>query len=149
MTAYTVGAGVTSSGMVLSAGDTLDVVSGGTVTDVTVTSGGAAYIRDGGVANTTTAGDGGAVFVYAGGTPSGTIIQGGGSVEMTGVVYMPKRVIEVGGNGNINANSNYFGMIADSFYLIGNGTIYLKADNAAANMPLVLPQVTSLARLTN
>ena len=85
----------------------------------------------------------------SGTTLAHTVIQGGGTVNMTGVLYMPRRIVEVGGNGNVNADSNYFGMIADSFYLIGNGTIYLRSDYAAVGMPSMLPKLTSTARLTN
>ena len=46
-------------------------------------------------------------------TSAHTVIQGGGNVQMTGVLYMPRRIVEVGGNGNVNAESKYFGMIAE------------------------------------
>lgn len=53
-------------------------------------------------------------------------IQGGGSFNLEGVVYMPTQQIEVAGNGDINGNTRYFGMIAKDFYFRGNGKFYLK-----------------------
>ena len=79
MTAYTVTAGATSSGIVLRNGDELDVLSGGVAIDTVVSSGGAAYVYNGGLANFTVVSDGGAAYVYNGGQANGTSVGGGGT----------------------------------------------------------------------
>ena len=53
-------------------------------------------------------------------------IQGGGSFNLEGVIYMPTQQIEVAGNGDVNGDTRYFGMIAKDFYFRGNGKFYLK-----------------------
>jgi len=54
---------------------------------------------------------------------SSTAIQGGGRVHLEGILYMPTWRVEIAGNGAINQDSEYFAMVADSFYLMGNGTL--------------------------
>lgn len=72
-----------------------------------------------------------------------TTIQGGGSVTIEGLVYMPTYRVDIAGNGDINQNSRYFAMVADNFYLRGNGKLTLKVDAAAANLPDRMPKIKS------
>ena len=79
MTAYTVASGVTSSGLVISGGDTLVVASGGTVSGLTVLSGGSATIS--GLDSGSTVAAGGNELVY--GSAVGDIVAGVQTVSTT------------------------------------------------------------------
>jgi Flp pilus assembly protein TadG len=68
-------------------------------------------------------------------------IQGGGSVNIEGVVYTPTWRLAIGGNGDINENSKFFTMVADSFYMEGNGKLYVKSDATAAGLPNLMPKI--------
>lgn len=70
-----------------------------------------------------------------------TIIQGGGDVLIEGILYMPTWRVDVGGNGDVNQSSKYFTMVADSFYLEGNGKLYVASDAAGANLPDLMPRI--------
>jgi Flp pilus assembly protein TadG len=70
-----------------------------------------------------------------------TVIQGGGSVRMQGILYMPTWRVNVGGNGEINQTTKYWAMVADSFYMEGNGKMYLKSDAAGAGLPDIMPKI--------
>ena len=76
---------------------------------------------------------------YDGGaTPTVThTIIGGGQVDIVGNVYTPQAKFHVTGNGEINANSTYFSVIADFVELEGNGilTITAQLDNGSNEMP--------------
>lgn len=76
-----------------------------------------------------------------------TKIQGGGSVTMDGILYMPTWQVEIAGNGDLNQTSHYFAMVADSFYMRGNGKLYIRADAESAGLPQKLPKVPGGARL--
>lgn len=76
-----------------------------------------------------------------------TTIQGGGTVNIEGIVYMPTWRVEIAGNGDINQTSDFFAMVADSFYLRGNGRLNLRADAESAGLPQMLPRVPNGARL--
>ena len=75
-------------------------------------------------------------------------IQGGGSIQINGVLYMPTQTLNVGGNGDFNLTGSMFALVADSFYLQGNGTLGLKSDYTGAGLPDVLPKAGSV-RLIN
>ena len=70
-----------------------------------------------------------------------TVIQGGGSVKMEGVLYMPTWRVDIGGNGDVNQSSKYFTMVADSFYMEGNGKLYVKSDAGGAGLPDLMPKI--------
>jgi len=91
---------------------------------------------------------------YTGGTTpaiTNTII-GGGIIQIVGIFYTPQAKLRITGNGDINANSDYFSMIADFIELEGNGVLRIGAggDNVVAGMPAM--ESVSMggdARLTN
>lgn len=73
---FTVGAGQTSSGIIVDSGGTLNVVSGGTV--ISTIDRGLVNVSSGGKAVGTMVASGGAVFVSPHGLDSGSTIQSGG-----------------------------------------------------------------------
>jgi Flp pilus assembly protein TadG len=72
---------------------------------------------------------------------SETVIQGGGTVKLQGVLYAPLWRVNISGNGDINQSSEYFAMVADNFYMEGNGTLYLKTNAAAVGLPDLMPKI--------
>jgi autotransporter passenger strand-loop-strand repeat protein len=70
--------GVSSSGLVISAGDQLEVLSGGSVHATTVIGGGTTYLCAGAQASRVTVSSGGVEFVQSGGFASGTVLSAGG-----------------------------------------------------------------------
>lgn len=70
-----------------------------------------------------------------------TVIQGGGRIKLEGILYMPTWQVNISGNGEVNQESKYFAMIADSFYMEGNGKLYIKSDAAGANLPHLMPKI--------
>jgi hypothetical protein len=70
-------------------------------------------------------------------------IQGGGDVQLEGLLYTPTWQVSVGGNGEMNQNSRYFAMVADSFHMEGNGKLYVRADAGAAGLPELMPKIKS------
>ncbi len=83
-------------------------------------------------------------------TPAGrtTIIQGGGRVKMEGVLYMPTWRVDIGGNGDVNEDAKYFAMVADSFYMEGNGKLYVTSDASTAGLPSLMPRIKNGPTLT-
>jgi antigen 43 len=77
MTTYVISAGQTSTGIVLSSGDSEIVRSGGTAISTTISNGGVAFISSGGVASGAFVGLSGAQNVSSGGVARGTVIDGG------------------------------------------------------------------------
>jgi Flp pilus assembly protein TadG len=74
-------------------------------------------------------------------------IQGGGTFNLEGVIYMPTQRIEVAGQGDVNGNSRYFGMIAKDFYFRGNGQFHTKVHTAGAPMPDLMPVLPKVSRV--
>ena len=74
--AIVVSPGQTSSGLIVTSGETLYVLAGGSAVDVTVSSGGAEAISSGGVATSTTVANFAEQYVYAGGVASDTTLSG-------------------------------------------------------------------------
>ena len=70
-----VGSGQTNSGIVLAAGETANVIAGGTVVEPTVE--GLLNVAAGGIADPTTIGSGGTEVVHRGGTGLGALVSGG------------------------------------------------------------------------
>lgn len=67
-------------------------------------------------------------------------IQGGGSFNMEGMVYMPTQNMLITGNGDSNASSKFFSIVAKSFEFRGNGIFRYKPHDTASNMPDIMPK---------
>jgi len=73
---------------------------------------------------------------------------GGGEITIIGMMYVPNAQVYITGNGSayqaINASSSYFGIVADTFLMQGNGDIALNggADSNAHGMP-PMPTLTT------
>jgi hypothetical protein len=90
-----------------------------------------------------TAGVPGFLFVQNKTTSPGAelIIQGGGRIKMEGVLYAPTWRVNIGGNGEVNQESQFWAMIADSFYMEGNGKLYINSDAPAIGLPDLMPKI--------
>jgi fibronectin-binding autotransporter adhesin len=76
-----VSAGVTSSGLVITNGTTLQVLSGGVADATRLTSGGRETVSGGGIDSGATVSSGGLLTVSAGGTASGTVLNNAGEID--------------------------------------------------------------------
>lgn len=72
-----------------------------------------------------------------------TEINGGGTVKIEGVAYVPQWRFNVGGNGDMNQTSKYFAIVADHFYMEGNGKLFINSDAVAAGLPDLMPKIKS------
>ena len=72
---------------------------------------------------------------------SETKISGGGRVELEGIIYTPTWRIYIGGNGELNAEAQYFAMVAEKFNMEGNGTIHMRSNAEAAGLPNLMPKI--------
>ena len=70
-----------------------------------------------------------------------TVIQGGGRLKIEGILYAPQWKVNISGNGEINQEADFFTMIADSFYMEGNGRLNITSDAAAAGFPELMPKI--------
>lgn len=70
-----------------------------------------------------------------------TVIQGGGRIKLEGVLYAPQWKVNISGNGEINQESDFFTMIADSFYMEGNGRLNISSDAKTAGLPEIMPKI--------
>ena len=72
-------------------------------------------------------------------------IIGGGEIDILGAIYTPQAKLYISGNGDINANSNYFSIIADIIEIEGNGFLSIAADSKSSenDMPDLPPSSTS------
>jgi len=70
-----------------------------------------------------------------------TVIQGGGSLKLEGIIYAPQWKINISGNGEINQEAKFFTMIADSFYMEGNGKLNITSNAAGAGFPEIMPKI--------
>ena len=77
-----------------------------------------------------------------------TVIQGGGRIKLEGILYAPEWRVNISGNGEMNAESQYFAMIADHFYMEGNGRLFIKSDFNLAGLPDLMPKIKSGPVLT-
>lgn len=77
-----------------------------------------------------------------------TVIQGGGDIKLEGILYAPAWRMNISGNGEMNAESHYFAMVADHFYMEGNGRLHIKSDYASAGLPGLMPKIKSGPVLT-
>jgi autotransporter passenger strand-loop-strand repeat protein len=90
-----VGAGQTSSGVIVDSGGTLNVLSGGTI--ISTIDSGLVNVSSGGKAVGTTVASGGTVFVAAHGVDSGSTIQSGGFQTISSSGGTAKGAIVFGG----------------------------------------------------
>ena len=70
-----------------------------------------------------------------------TVVQGGGRIKIEGILYAPQWRVNISGNGEINQDSQFFAMVADHFYMEGNGKLHVKSNNVAVNMPDLMPKI--------
>ena len=70
-------------------------------------------------------------------------IQGGSSFTMEGMIYAPTQNIIITGNGDSNASSNMFAMVAKSFEFRGNGLFRFKPWSSSSTLPNILPARTT------
>jgi hypothetical protein len=70
-----------------------------------------------------------------------TQIQGGGSIKLEGILYAPQWKVNISGNGEINQEATFFSMIADSFYMEGNGRVNITSNAVAAGFPDLMPKI--------
>jgi autotransporter passenger strand-loop-strand repeat protein len=132
MSTISVGSGVVSSGLTISAGETLDVLSGGTVSGIIV-SGGYENVALGGVDSGSTVEAGGILDDY--GSATSGVISSGGAVGVGSGGALTFATVLNGGTLNVytsgnDANSfifggteNVFGGSAYSDYVSGGGQI--------------------------
>jgi Flp pilus assembly protein TadG len=78
-----------------------------------------------------------------------TTIQGGGQLKIEGILYAPQWKINISGNGEINQSAEFFTMIADSFYMEGNGRLNITSNAAAAGFPERMPKIKNGPLLLN
>lgn len=71
------------------------------------------------------------------------IIQGGGRFKVEGIVYAPQWIMNISGNGAMNQESYCFAMIADQFYMEGNGQLHVRAECQEAGLPQLMPKIKS------
>lgn len=76
-------------------------------------------------------------------------IQGGGRVKFEGVIYVPQWKLNIGGNGDMNQESKYVAIVADSFYMEGNGRLFIQSDASAAGLPDLMPRIKTGPMLLN
>jgi Flp pilus assembly protein TadG len=70
-----------------------------------------------------------------------TVIQGGGRLKIEGILYAPQWKVNISGNGEINQKAGFFTMIADSFYMEGNGKLNITSDAASSGFPELMPKI--------
>ncbi|MCB8876661.1 Hint domain-containing protein [Acidisoma silvae] len=99
MSDTTISYGTVSSGLVLSSGDVLDVLSGGTADLTVVSAGGIAYVSAGGTEISTVVLSRGLDDVLSGGIASGTVISTYGDEQVYGAAV--DAVVDVGGSQTV------------------------------------------------
>lgn len=72
-----------------------------------------------------------------------SIIQGGGRIKIEGILYAPQWRINISGNGAMNQESACFAMIADHFYLEGNGQLHVRSTCEETGLPQLMPKIKS------
>jgi Flp pilus assembly protein TadG len=72
-----------------------------------------------------------------------TVIEGGGRVKIEGILYAPQWRVNISGNGDVNQEATFFAMIADHFYMEGNGRLYIRSDAAGAGLPDLMPRIAT------
>ncbi len=70
-------------------------------------------------------------------------IQGGSSFTMEGMIYAPTQNLIITGNGDSNAASEMFAIVAKSYEFRGNGIFRFKPWSPASALPDILPERTT------
>jgi fibronectin-binding autotransporter adhesin len=93
-------------GLILNAGDILDVNKGGKAFDTTINDGGVVNVNDGGRAESTTVNSGGVENINKGGF-GGATINAGGVVNVADMADSGGSTIHAGGVENVRGNSDH------------------------------------------
>ena len=117
----------TSTGLSVSSGETLSVVSGGAVVSTNVVNGGALVIS-GGVDSLATISSGVAETIIAGGSATGDQIYGSAYTAASGSAVLTSETVEAGGN-LLLANGN----TANNTTVLSGGVFNVSGANFAAN----------------
>ncbi|MBE6403339.1 MAG: hypothetical protein E7039_06420, partial [Lentisphaerae bacterium] len=108
-----ISSGTTSTGLIISSGDSITVASGGIANSTTVNDWGFLYISKGGVASDTTVSGGGRLIVYKGGTADNAVVESYGFI-----------VVSSGGTAtNIIENGGYVSVVEGANVTFGSNTI--------------------------
>jgi autotransporter passenger strand-loop-strand repeat protein len=157
MTTQFVSSGVVSSGVIVSSGNILEVLSGGTADVTSVTSGGTQQVDSGGFASGTVISAGGSDTVF--GSDTGATVNGGGSEIVHAQGTVSSATVNSGGllimegghlsGASINSGGTLFlsGGFGPEFFtnVVNNGTIDF--DNANGNMSVA--SGTGVIEVTN
>jgi autotransporter passenger strand-loop-strand repeat protein len=125
MTTTFVSSGVTSSGIQVTSGNVLEVLSGGTADFTTISSGGSEKVDAGGLASGTVVSNGGVDFISSGGTASGTTVSSGGSefVFAGGTTF--STTVDSGGTEYVGSTNAFPGGTAISVTVNSGGVLWL------------------------
>jgi hypothetical protein len=65
------------------------------------------------------------------------LIIGGGTITVDGIIYAPKQLLTITGNGDISMDAKQFALIADRLSIQGNGLLRIGqgADAAGSGLP--------------
>jgi hypothetical protein len=76
------------------------------------------------------------------------IIIGGGQMEITGILYFPKQMLKITGNGDVGATVSQFAILADTIAIEGNGQLNIKIGQNYQDQGLPdLPEAHEVVRL--
>jgi endoglucanase len=135
-----VSAGVVSTGVVVSAGNTLEVLSGGEADGSLVTNGGALRVDAGGLASGTTVSSGGGV-ILAGGTESRSVIAAGGYEQLAGGATANSATVTTMGTQYVGAGAAVSGTTIGGTQIIAGAAV----GAAVVNGGTVLVQLAGIA----
>ncbi|WP_375787265.1 hypothetical protein ACE10Z_06865 [Bradyrhizobium sp. Pha-3] len=141
-----VSSGVTSSGLIETGGNTLEVLGGGSATQTTLSSGGQLLVDSGGYAVGTTISNGGSAVVSAGGGADRFAVSSGGTLNVAGTVNSFTAVF-TGGVENIEAGGFISGAIGSGTGISG-GTVNVLAGGSASFLSVSSGGVFNVAGTT-
>jgi hypothetical protein len=76
------------------------------------------------------------------------LIIGGGKMEITGILYFPKQMLKITGNGDVGATVSQFAILADTIAIEGNGQLNIKIGQNYQDQGLPdLPEAHEVVRL--
>ncbi|MBR1315864.1 hypothetical protein JQ562_32880 [Bradyrhizobium sp. AUGA SZCCT0051] len=145
MSTTSVGSGITSSGLIETGGNTLEVLSGGSAVSTTL-SGGQLLVDAGGYAVGTTISSGGSAVVSAGGGADRFAVSSGGTLNVAGTVNSFTAVF-TGGVENIEAGGFISGAIGSGTGISG-GTVNVLAGGSASFLSVSSGGVFNVAGTT-
>jgi Flp pilus assembly protein TadG len=127
---------IKSGGTVTGTGGVTIVLMGNSTTDLNVQAGGNLQLK----APASGAFAGIAIAHHPASIPSsssGDLVIGGGSIDVEGIIYTPKQLLTITGNGDISMNAKQFAMIANMISIQGNGELRIGqgADAAGSGLP--------------